>query len=58
MNGYCDWCEKPATMQRGEADICDACDERLEERAAREEERSMTRRQRMGVMRAREAGVD
>ncbi len=58
MNGFCDWCEEIATMKRGDDDICDACDERLEHEAADEWERSLSPEQCRAWQRARDAGVD
>ncbi len=58
MDGYCDWCEEPATHKRGEHEICDGCSDLLEERVAAEEAHHMTRRERLGWMRARNANVD
>lgn len=62
MNGFCDWCEEPATMKRThlgrEHDICDACDEKEESRAGAEWEANMSQRERDGWRRARDAGVD
>ncbi len=59
MNGFCDWCEEPATMKHGiDNEICDACDERLLHEAAEEWERNMSQQERDGWRRARDAGVD
>ncbi len=62
MDGFCDWCEEPATMKREDfgrsCDICDACDAKIEARLVDEWERSMSRAERKGWMKARDAGVD
>ena len=54
----CDWCEEPSTMKRGKDDICGACDERLEEQRGKEWEQSLSRSERLGWQRARDADRD
>ncbi len=58
MDGYCDWCEQQATRKRGSDDICDACDDEIEERLYREWEAGLSRRERHAWRRARDANVD
>ena len=58
MGGFCDWCEEPATMTRGDAEISEACDERIEAREADEWERGLSREECLAWQRARDEGVD
>ncbi len=62
MDGFCDWCEEPADRKRNwfghDSEICEACDDKIEEREAGEWERGLSRAECLDWQRARDAGVD